>query len=809
MQRPEERPPSSGTQAHVRPRLTAAAQDHQAPEADISHSADTLPPRDSAEAPAPGLRRAGAHVPGLRLRTKFLLSLAVVIVAMTCTTLLVVRQSMQAQSNRQMEEDGRNSLLTFQVMEQQKRLVLSRRAELLATLAFMRSGDPTTIQDASDDPWQSDECDLFALADRRGKITALRARSSEFSGTGSEQILGLLRQARSQGWWVNDGRIYQVVVQPYYEDPPMNRVVLGEVIVGREMSPARVKELAGVLSSEVAFWSGNNIVLSSLAPLDEKDAEGQLVNSAGAQQVEIGKKRFLANSVELTPGVKPGLKLTVLKSNAEAAAALAALNRLLLGLGLIAVLAGGALAFLISDTFTKPLAALVQGVRALQLGDFAYPLRGSGTDEVAQVTRAFVNMRRTLQTNDEQRQQLEEQLRQSQKMDALGRLAGGVAHDFNNLLTVIKGNSDLALDQLKPTDPIYASCQQIKKVADRAAVLTRQLLAFSRKQVLQPKILDLNELLAEMGRLLKRLLREDIEFVVRLGESLERVQADPGQLEQVLLNLTVNASDAMPEGGKLMIETHNVYVDEEFARTRQPMPPGDYVMLAVTDTGIGMDAGTKARIFEPFFTTKEPGKGTGLGLATVYGVVKQSAGFIFVESAPGQGARFEIYLPQACEKEQPALKEQLRKRSRQGRETVLVVEDEEDVRTLTCNFLKSAGYRVLTAQDGEEALAIGERLGAAIHLLITDVVMPRMRGPELAKRLKEHFPNLRVVYMSGYLEEVKAPERLLDEAFYLQKPFSCEMLLQQIDEALGRKTALPFAASRSAKKAPERVSAAD
>jgi signal transduction histidine kinase/ActR/RegA family two-component response regulator len=457
---------------------------------------------------------------------------------------------------------------------------------------------------------------------------------------------------------------------------------------------------------------------------------------------------------------------------------------LLLGLGLIVVLAGVMLVYVISDTFTKPLGSLVEGVRALEEGNFGYPLRADGDDEVARVTRAFESMRHTLERNEEQRTQLEEQLRQAQKMDALGRLAGGVAHDFNNLLTVIKGNSDLALDRIKPTDAVRANCEQIRRVADRAALLTRQLLAFSRRQMLQPKILDLNELIVEMGRLLQRLLREDIEYKTQLGEPLGHVQADPGQMEQVLLNLIVNAADAMPKGGTLTIETANVHVDERFAQSRTPLATGDYVMLAVSDTGYGMEASTKARIFEPFFTTKEPGKGTGLGLATVYGVVKQSSGYIFVDSEPGTGARFEIYLPQVREQVQAVAEEERAAKLRPGRETVLLVEDEADVRALTCEFLKAAGYQVLTAADGEEGLETGERFGDEIDVLVTDVVMPRLRGPELAKRLRHLLPDLKVVYMSGYTEEFSEVPNLLHGAYFLQKPFSRDALLRQIQDAL-------------------------
>src|SRR5260370_760605 len=279
---------------------------------------------------------------------------------------------------------------------------------------------------------------------------------------------------------------------------------------------------------------------------------------------------------------------------------------------------------------------------------------------------------------------------------------------------------------MKPTDAVYGSTQQIMRTADRAASLTRQLLAFSRMQVLQPRILDLNTLVADMSKLLRRLVREDIEFGFRLGDSLGRIKADPGQIEQVLLNLTVNASDAMPQGGILTIETQKLKVDEEYALARPPLRPGQYVQLVVTDTGHGMDAATKSRIFEPFFTTKDSGKGTGLGLATVYGVVRQSGGFIWVETSPGNGARVEIYLPRAVEKEEALPYERVPARSRHGSESVLVVEDEDEVRSLASDFLRSAGYSVLTAKDGVEALEVSDPHGGPIHPLLTKLSIPKL-----------------------------------------------------------------------------------
>jgi signal transduction histidine kinase/ActR/RegA family two-component response regulator len=721
----------------------------------------------------------------LRLRTKLLLSFVLLTAGLTCATLLVVRRSAQVQMQHQVEQDARNATLMFQVMEHQHQMALSRKADLLASLAYMRNGDATTIKDVSEDPWKSDDCNMFALADKKGKIVALHSTAAVFPTAVTEEMLRRsLSQGNTSAWWINDRIIYQVVLQRFYDGPPIKSNFQGVVVVGRSMDTRAAGEFSRISSSQVIFRYGKTVVASSLSALQEQEAMGQLQDQPAQEQVYLGGERFLTSSLDLTSGTNPAASLIILKSYREAAAYLQRLNQLLLGLGLVAVVAGGTLIYLISDTFTRPLAALLEGVHALEGGNFSHRIeaRGGG-DELAEVTRAFEGMRSTLQWNEVQREQLEGQLRQSQKMEALGRLAGGVAHDFNNLLTVIKGHSELLLDRMKVADAFYGSTQQIMKTADRAASLTRQLLAFSRMQVLQPKILDLNTLVADMSKLLRRLVREDIEFSFRLGDSLGRVKADPGQIEQVLLNLTVNASDAMPQGGKLTIETRKLKVDAAYALARPPLRLGHYVQLVVTDTGHGMDAATMSRIFEPFFTTKESGKGTGLGLATVYGVVSQSGGFIWVESSPGNGARFEIYLPRVSEKEEAVSYERASGRSRGGSETVLVVEDEDEVRALASEFLSSAGYSVLTAKDGLEALEISERLGGAIQLLLTDVVMPKMRGTELAQEMKARFPRLRVVYMSGYLEQDPCCAAILEKAIVLQKPFSRDSLVREIGDA--------------------------
>ena len=731
------------------------------------------------------MARALADLP---LRTKFLFSLVLVTVGLTCATLLVVRRTAHLQVERQIEEDAHNAILTFQVIEHQHQSALRHKADLLAALARMRDGDASTIQDSSEYPWQSDDCNLFALADRSGEIVALHTVTPGLPVAAAEEMLRRsVRKGDNTGWWYGGGHLYQVVLQPIYDGTSPKSTLLATVVVGREIDGREANDLRRISSSQVIFRYGGEVVVSTFSPLQEQELAKWIQDRTAAGQIQIDAEQFFASSVDLTPGVQPMVSLTVLKSYSDAAAFLDRLNHLLLGLGFVAVLVGGVLAFVISDTFTRPLSSLVEGVRALEKGDFTYPLEAKGGDELAQVTGAFDRMRSTLQRNEAQRQKLEDQLRQAQKMEALGRLAGGVAHDFNNLLTVIKGHSGLLLERLKRPDPLVGSSQQIAKAADRAASLTRQLLAFSRMQVLQPRVLDLNVLVSDTAKFLTRLISEDIAFTFWPGESLGRVKADAGQIEQVILNLAVNARDAMPKGGKLTIETRSVNVDEQFARTRPPMQTGQYVLLAVTDTGQGMDSKTKARIFEPFFTTKELGKGTGLGLATVYGVVKQSGGYIWVDTEVGKGSRFEVYLPHVDE---PVESRRMEKTSpTYRRKTVLIAEDEEAVRDLASEFVHSAGCKVITARDGAEALAIAERLDEPIHVLVTDVVMPNVRGPELAKRLKDLHPDVKIVYMSGYLEFDGDGEEFLEESFFLQKPFSREALVSKVSEAIGNEPA--------------------
>jgi len=403
------------------------------------------------------------------------------------------------------------------------------------------------------------------------------------------------------------------------------------------------------------------------------------------------------------------------------------------------------------------------------------------------ITLAGVPARLVLARDTTERRQLEDQLRQAQKMEAVGQLAGGIAHDFNNLLTAILGSTQLLLHATPPEDGRREDVEEIKNAGRRAAELTRQLLAFSRRQVLAPKVLDMNTVVSQMDKMLRRLIVEDVELVTQLAGDLGPVSADPGQLEQVLLNLAVNARDAMPRGGRLTIETANVFLTEEYSERHHRLPPGQYVLLAVSDTGVGMDEATQKHLFEPFFTTKEVGKGTGLGLATVYGIVKQSGGYIWVYSEPGHGTTVKVYLPRVSGAAEPLPVAAATPELRRGSETVLLVEDAPPVRSLARKSLESYGYTVLEAADGPAALELSAGHARGIDILVTDVVMPGMSGRELAERLAPARPAMRVLYTSGYTDDAMVRQGVLRAGVaFLQKPFIPETLARKVREVLDR-----------------------
>jgi len=390
-------------------------------------------------------------------------------------------------------------------------------------------------------------------------------------------------------------------------------------------------------------------------------------------------------------------------------------------------------------------------------------------------------------TNISERKQLETQLHQAQKMEAIGKLAGGIAHDFNNILTTIIGNAELALMDVIKDESLRKEIEEIKKAGEKAASLTRQLLAFSRKQIVQPEILDINESLIDIEKMLGRLIGEDVELLTIQASELWQVEIDPGQIEQMIMNLAVNARDAMPKGGKLTVGTANADLDKNYFRERDihEETAGHYVMLSVSDTGSGMDKETREHIFEPFFTTKEVGKGTGLGLSTVYGIVKQNNGFIWVYSEPGQGSTFKIYLPKVKPDAEPEEKEQSLVDDLSGSETVLIVEDNDSLRNFAQKILYIYGYSTLNAKNGEDALRVCKEHNGQIDLMITDVVMPKMGGREAAERLQPLYPRMKVIYMSGYTDNAIVRHGVLEPGLnFLEKPFTPEGLARKVRKAL-------------------------
>jgi signal transduction histidine kinase len=729
----------------------------------------------------------------IRLRTKFLFALLVISAGLTTGTLLVVRYSVEKRVRESIRGDLRNSVDTYQTFERQLEDSLSRSAELLANLptvrALMSTHDAATIQDASADIWRLSGSNLLVLAGRTGKILALRTSTAGLSSGMAEELLqGSLGRAQSRDWWFGGGHLYEVWIQPIYFGAASENKMTGLLAVGHEIDVQAAKDFGSIASSEVAFECGNTVVASTLDETQKTELLRQIGSNpapgADAKEIQIGSEDYLVKTVSLSSAGGSPVSLSVLKSFDQATSFLNGLDHLLMALGLLCLLAGGVVAFLISDTFTRPLATLVAGVRALEGGDFSYPLEKTGGDEVAEVTGAFDRMRVTLQKTQEEQRLLEERLRRAHKMEAVGRLAGGVAHDFNNLLTIIRGHGDLLLDRNDVDGPLRHSVDQIHKAAGRAISMTRQLLAFSRMQVLQPRVLDLNAVVMEMGKMLPLLIGEHIEYTFVPGPKMALLRADPGQIEQVVMNLAVNARDAMPNGGALTVRTQNVVMSDDDVSKRPPMPPGSYVLLTVRDSGDGMSKETLARVFEPFFTTKEVGKGTGLGLATVYGVIKQSGGFIWVESVPGSGTAFEIYLPQVSDAAITAEPEAKPSAGAGGSETILVVEDEDGVRALACMFLRAGGYMVLEAKDGVEALAVAARHTGTIHLILSDVVMPRMGGAVLLERLKSVRPGAKGILMSGYSEYSAGPPSAGMEALMIEKPFSKNSLLGKVREVL-------------------------
>ncbi len=704
-----------------------------------------------------------------------------VVFLLTAAMLLLVQARMRSHVREDLVSTLRAESAVYNEIEKARReqaqLSAAMIAEQPSLKALMSTNDRLTVEDSSEPILHTSHADLLILENVSGEILAIHSKSDDAPVSTLKHLMQ--GSTGEEDWWFAGGHLYDVSLVPIVAGINANQRPLGRMALGREVSSQSTMDAAAFGKAAFVFDRHGAVLLSSLPPNEWGDFELSKpllqTKSDSIQEVTIGSERYLTHFVEL-PGDHP-VRLYSLQSYDQATIFLGSLNRLLLILGGVAVVAGAIIAFVLSRQITRPLERLAQGTRQLEKGDFEFQIPIQGNDEVADLTRAFEDMRTSLR-------QSREGLLRAARLEAVGRLAGGVAHDFNNLVMIIKGYSDLLLDSATPEARPHI--EEIKRAGDRASGLTRQLLAFSRKQVLEPQILDPNQTLKNMAKMLRVLIGEDIELVTSFSDQIGRVQADPGQLEQVLMNLAVNARDAMPNGGKLIIETQPCYLDESYAATHSEVTPGPFVLTAVTDSGSGMSKDVLAQIFEPFFTTKEPGKGTGLGLATVYGIVKQSKGHIAVYSEPGVGTTFKVYLP-SLDKSVPLALMRPAGAAPTGTGTILLAEDEAPLRVLAAESLKRLGYTVLQAGNGLEALAIADHHPGPIDIVVTDIVMPRMGGAELVEKLKQKRDDFAVIFMSGYTE-VAALEntRIGSDAILLNKPFSTEVLAHKITEALLR-----------------------
>jgi signal transduction histidine kinase/CheY-like chemotaxis protein len=617
------------------------------------------------------------------------------------------------------------------------------------------------------------------VANARGEIAAVHTAGTGTPKPSAQRLLGQTLAANGRSdWWLVEHRLYKVFLVPIQAGSAGESSTLGMLIVGYELDRQFVDEAASIASGEVVLRFDQQIIQSTLPAAYASDAEPSLLTAnQGSGELRLAGERFLTAVLPLDSGTTADAQLIVLKSYDQATAFLTSINQLIIFVGLGTILLGTMTVFFISHRFTQPLGDLVRGVRALEQGNFDYPLKIGGKDEVSELTHSFDRMRRSLKES-------QQGIAVSARMEAVGQLASGVAHDFNNLITVIKGYTDLLSRKLDADSPLAGYVEQIKKAGDRASSVTRQLLAFSRKQVSLPQPLELNSLILSMNKMLRVLIGEHIEISVQPDPALDKVFADPGQIEQIILNLTVNARDAMPQGGKLVFSTANVRLSEGEAAAYRDGRPGRYVRISVADTGCGMDAKTAQRIFEPFFTTKEAGKGTGLGLAIVAGITKHLSGFVQVESEVGRGSAFHIFLPAMAVAVTTTSTPETRLQGLSGSECILVVEDEDTVRSLMRETLALLGYTVLEATDGVEALQAFEKNQDRIQMVVTDMVMPKLGGLELIHKLQKQRRELKVLVLSGYTDRIADIER--SKVPFLDKPFTPDLLAARIRQVLSK-----------------------
>jgi signal transduction histidine kinase len=637
--------------------------------------------------------------------------------------------------------------------------------------------------------------DLLIVTDGHGRVLAASERGGARPAIGADlSTLPPVRRAldpslpadsANAGVALIGGHYFQIGCVPIV----LQGFAIGTLLLGDRLDAELLGRLRESVDGEIVVARPGEVIASTLAQAPEAAAVAT-AGTGGPGTIRAAGAEYVVAPLRLgfAPDGQP-VTLYLLRSLGGALGPLNVAVRLdFILYGVLAVVFAGLGAVVVSRSLLAPLRNFVGFVESVaDSGDYARRFDASrATAEIRTLDEAYDHLLESLDQKRTELEQRTEELRQSQKLEAIGTLAGGVAHDFNNLLTIILSYTDMVKAALGSGHELREDLEAVQQAADRAAGLTKQLLAFSRKQVLQPRLLDLNGVVAGVEKMLRRVIGEDIEMQTVAAAPLGKIKADPGQLEQVLLNLVVNARDAMPRGGRLAIETGNVH----FASAPEllaPMGAGDWVLLTVSDTGVGMDDATRARIFEPFFTTKQPGKGTGLGLSTVYGIVKQSGGFVWVTSQPGHGTTFKIYFPKAVEEREAAREEAAALGGLRGAETVLLVEDEEPVRVLTRRCLEGYGYRVLTASHPDEAVRLADRHNGPIHLMLTDVIMPGESGRELAERLAPVRPEMRVLYMSGYTDDAVVHHGVPTAGIeLLEKPFTPVELARRVRGMLDR-----------------------
>jgi signal transduction histidine kinase/ActR/RegA family two-component response regulator len=715
-----------------------------------------------------------------------------VVFFLTAAVLALVQAKMRSEIRAELASTLRTQTRVYADIESVRREQAQQSATFIAhqpsVKALMSTNDRPTVQDGSQWILPASHADLLILENPSGDVLAVQAKSE---GITSASVIPLLKATNGdEDWWFINGHLYDVNLMPVLAGAGEEERVLGRMALGREMRSETILSSGDLGKSAFTFERRGRVLLSSLPDEVWQEFESALPRDASPSNAErvfqVRGERWLASFVEL-PGDHP-VRLYCLQSFDQATSFLRQLNRMLALLGAVAVLGGAFVTFLISRQITRPVEQLLAGTRMLKNGDFEFQIPIRGNDEVAHLGRAFKDMRDSLKKS-------RESMLRAARLEAVGRLAGGVAHDFNNLVMIIKGYSDMLLDTVPPQSRPHL--EEIKKAGDRASGLIRQLLAFSRKQILEPQVLDPNQCVRNMVKMLRVLIGEDIELVTNLSDEALRVLMDPGQLEQVIMNLAVNARDAMPQGGKLVIQTRLYRLDETFAVANREIPPTDYVLITVTDQGCGMDNETMAHIFEPFFTTKELGKGTGLGLATVDSIVQQSKGHIEVESQAGAGTTFKVYLLSA---DGAAFTSSVQRAagSVQGNGTILLVEDEPALRALAVTSLNKLGYTVLEASSGLQAFVIAKGHINPIDVVVTDVVMPHMSGPELIEKLQETRQDFAVIFMSGYTDGLALERaRIGAELAFLPKPFSTDELAAKIQEVRQKRSRVAAKASAS------------